>query len=182
MTVERVSAEKSECLQRMEQWAMQERLEAEKRQMSLVSELKSWFLSKLQNMEDHFIGDSGTKLQHSSSLADNLNEADGASNTVLPAELWCSPQLTELQKEHGLLGSCQAEPSRVEGGSANNYFVVHVENSPGDGSATCSTDVHRTSFMFISSASKDEVGKFRCKLSLQSTNVKNLRVLVTDYR
>ncbi|XP_047244618.1 ankyrin repeat domain-containing protein 6b isoform X3 [Girardinichthys multiradiatus] len=130
MTVERVSAEKSECLQRMEQWAMQERLEAEKRQqMSLVSELKSWCLSKLQNMEDHFIGDSGTKLQRSSSL-DNLNEADGASNTVLPAELWCSPQLPELQKEHGLLGSCQAEPSRVEGGSANNYFVVHVENSP----------------------------------------------------
>ncbi|MED6246839.1 hypothetical protein ATANTOWER_024573, partial [Ataeniobius toweri] len=124
--------------------------------MSLVSELKSWCLSKLQNMEDHFIGDSGTKLQRSSSLADNLNEADGASNTVLPAELWCSPQLPELQKEHGLLGSCQAEPSRVEGGSANNYFVVHVENSPGDGSATCSTDVHRTSFMFISSASKDE--------------------------
>ncbi|MEQ2296381.1 hypothetical protein AMECASPLE_024310, partial [Ameca splendens] len=130
MTVERVSAEKSECLQRMEQWAMQERLEAEKRQMSLVSEMKNWCLSKLQNMEDHFIGDSGTKLQRSSSLADNLNEADGASNTVLPAELLCSPQLPELQKEHGLLGSCQAEPSRVEGGSANNYFVVHVENSP----------------------------------------------------
>ncbi|GLD64913.1 ankyrin repeat domain-containing protein 6-like isoform X1 [Lates japonicus] len=32
MTVERVSAERSECLQRIEQRALQERLEAEKRQ------------------------------------------------------------------------------------------------------------------------------------------------------
>uniref|UniRef100_A0A8C5IAB1 Ankyrin repeat domain 6b n=1 Tax=Gouania willdenowi TaxID=441366 RepID=A0A8C5IAB1_GOUWI len=54
MTVERVSAEKSECLQRMEQHALMERKEAEKRrQASLVRELKSWCLCKLQNMELH---------------------------------------------------------------------------------------------------------------------------------
>ncbi|XP_036003040.1 ankyrin repeat domain-containing protein 6b isoform X4 [Fundulus heteroclitus] len=131
MTVERVSAEKSECLQRIEQWTMQQRLEAEKRQQtSLVTELKSWCLSKLQNMEVHLMGDSGTKLQRSSSLADNLNEADGASSTVLPAELGCRSQLPELSKEHGLPESCRPEPSKVESGSANHYFVVHVENSP----------------------------------------------------
>lgn len=33
MTVERVSAERSECLQRMEQWSQQERLEAERRKV-----------------------------------------------------------------------------------------------------------------------------------------------------
>uniref|UniRef100_A0AAQ5XA47 Ankyrin repeat domain 6b n=1 Tax=Amphiprion ocellaris TaxID=80972 RepID=A0AAQ5XA47_AMPOC len=79
MTVERVSAEKSECLQRIEQRALQERLEAEKRQASLASELKSWCLSKLQNMEFRFTGDPGsTKLRRSSSVSEGLNEADGA--------------------------------------------------------------------------------------------------------
>uniref|UniRef100_A0A665V3H2 Uncharacterized protein n=1 Tax=Echeneis naucrates TaxID=173247 RepID=A0A665V3H2_ECHNA len=61
MTVERVSAERSECLQRIEHRAVQERLEAEKRQASLVSELKSWCLSKLQNMDVHFTGDPSSK-------------------------------------------------------------------------------------------------------------------------
>uniref|UniRef100_A0AAQ5XAS1 Ankyrin repeat domain 6b n=1 Tax=Amphiprion ocellaris TaxID=80972 RepID=A0AAQ5XAS1_AMPOC len=75
MTVERVSAEKSECLQRIEQRALQERLEAEKRQASLASELKSWCLSKLQNMEFRFTGDPGsTKLRRSSSVSEGLNE------------------------------------------------------------------------------------------------------------
>ncbi|XP_054900595.1 ankyrin repeat domain-containing protein 6b isoform X2 [Poeciliopsis prolifica] len=122
MTVERVSAEKSECLQRMEHWALQERLEAEKRQQtSLATELKSWCLSKLQNMEVRFMGDSGAKLQRSSSLADNLCEADGASSTVQPAELGCSSPHSQPNR---------AEASKVEGGSASHYFVVHVENSP----------------------------------------------------
>uniref|UniRef100_A0A3B5AIG2 Ankyrin repeat domain 6b n=1 Tax=Stegastes partitus TaxID=144197 RepID=A0A3B5AIG2_9TELE len=82
MTVERVSAERSECLQRIEQRALQERLEAEKRQASLASELKSWCLSKLQNMEFRFTGDPGsTKLQRSSSASEGLNEVDGAEVT-----------------------------------------------------------------------------------------------------
>ncbi|XP_027896017.1 ankyrin repeat domain-containing protein 6b isoform X2 [Xiphophorus couchianus] len=121
MTVERVSAEKSECVQRMEHWALQERLKAEKRQTSLATELKSWCLSKLQNMEVRFMGDSGTKLQRSSSLADDLCEADGASSTVQPAELGCSSPLPQPS---------WAEASKVEGGSASHYFVVHAENSP----------------------------------------------------
>uniref|UniRef100_A0A4W6FE87 Ankyrin repeat domain 6b n=1 Tax=Lates calcarifer TaxID=8187 RepID=A0A4W6FE87_LATCA len=100
MTVERVSAERSECLQRIEQRALQERLEAEKRQASLVSELKSWCLSKLQNMEVRFTGEpSGTKLQRSSSAAEGLNEADdGAGVAALPAahELHNSPTLLDF--------------------------------------------------------------------------------------
>uniref|UniRef100_A0A671U4V3 Ankyrin repeat domain 6b n=1 Tax=Sparus aurata TaxID=8175 RepID=A0A671U4V3_SPAAU len=86
MTLERVSAERTECLQRIEQRTLQERLEAEKRQASLVSELKSWCLSKLQNMEFRFAGDpSSTKLQRSSSVAEGLDEADGASLTAPPS-------------------------------------------------------------------------------------------------
>uniref|UniRef100_A0A8C5NHS5 Ankyrin repeat domain 6b n=1 Tax=Gouania willdenowi TaxID=441366 RepID=A0A8C5NHS5_GOUWI len=74
MTVERVSAEKSECLQRMEQHALMERKEAEKRrQASLVRELKSWCLCKLQNMELH-----STPQLQSSSADVSLKEAEEA--------------------------------------------------------------------------------------------------------
>uniref|UniRef100_A0A3Q1CJ93 Ankyrin repeat domain 6b n=1 Tax=Amphiprion ocellaris TaxID=80972 RepID=A0A3Q1CJ93_AMPOC len=133
MTVERVSAEKSECLQRIEQRALQERLEAEKRQASLASELKSWCLSKLQNMEFRFTGDPGsTKLRRSSSVSEGLNEADGAGLTVLPAGEGGSSQCLELHSSPTLLESCRGESSLAEGASSNHYFVVHVESSPGN--------------------------------------------------
>ncbi|KAM7367529.1 hypothetical protein PAMP_013820 [Pampus punctatissimus] len=121
MTVERVSAERSECVQRIEQKALQERLETEKRQQaSLVSELKSWCLSKLQNMEGRITGDpSSTELQRCSSVAEELNDAEGGSSQCL-----------ELQNSPALLHSSRAEASVAEGGSANHYFVVHVESSP----------------------------------------------------
>lgn len=146
MTVERVSAERSECLQRMEQRALQDRLEAERRQASLVSELKSWCLSKLQNIEVHFTGDpSSTKLQRSSSAAEGLNEANGAGLTVLPAGEGGSSQCLELHNSPTLLESGRGESSRgessvAEGGSANHYFVVHVESSP-DGDKAHNTEV-----------------------------------------
>ncbi|KAM7394954.1 hypothetical protein PAMA_006610 [Pampus argenteus] len=121
MTVERVSAERSECVQRIEQKALQERLETEKRQQaSLVSELKSWCLSKLQNMEGRTTGDPiSTELQRCSSVAEELNDAEGGSSQCL-----------ELQNSPALLHSSRAEASVAEGGSANHYFVVHVESSP----------------------------------------------------
>ncbi|KAM6906081.1 ankyrin repeat domain-containing protein 6b isoform 5-T5 [Lycodopsis pacificus] len=125
MTVERVSAERTECLQRIEQRALQERLEAEKRQQaSLVSELKSWCLSKLHNMDLRFTGDPGsTELRRCSSVAEGLNEADGADGagfTEPPSGQGGSSQCLELHDS----------PSAAEGGSANHYFVVHVESSP----------------------------------------------------
>lgn len=102
------------------------------KQTSLVSELKSWCLSKLQNMELRFAGDaSSTKLQRSSSVAEGLDEADGASLTAPPSDQGDSSQCLELQSSLALLDSGQGEPSVVEGGSANHYFVVHVESSPG---------------------------------------------------
>ncbi|XP_029352676.1 ankyrin repeat domain-containing protein 6b isoform X2 [Echeneis naucrates] len=126
MTVERVSAERSECLQRIEHRAVQERLEAEKRQASLVSELKSWCLSKLQNMDVHFTGDpSSSKLQHSSSLAEGLSEADGARLTVLPAGHGNGSLCPEVHSNPIILDS-----SVAEAGPANHYFVVHAESSP----------------------------------------------------
>ncbi|XP_034999369.1 ankyrin repeat domain-containing protein 6b isoform X5 [Hippoglossus stenolepis] len=132
MTVERVSAERSECLQRMEQRALQERLEAEKRQQaSLISDLKSWCLSKLQNMEVLFTGDPGrTKLRRSSSMTEGLDEAEGPELTELPAGDEGGSHCPELHSSPTLLESDRRDPSAAEGGSANHYFVVHVESSP----------------------------------------------------
>uniref|UniRef100_A0A665V2Q1 Uncharacterized protein n=1 Tax=Echeneis naucrates TaxID=173247 RepID=A0A665V2Q1_ECHNA len=115
MTVERVSAERSECLQRIEHRAVQERLEAEKRQASLVSELKSWCLSKLQNMDVHFTGDpSSSKLQHSSSLAEGLSEADGARLTVLPAGHGNGSLCPEVHSNPIILDSSVAEAQNAD--------------------------------------------------------------------
>uniref|UniRef100_A0A674E1F3 Ankyrin repeat domain 6b n=1 Tax=Salmo trutta TaxID=8032 RepID=A0A674E1F3_SALTR len=67
MTVERVSAERTECQHRINQRAMQERQEGEKRQASVVNELKNWCMAKLQNIEVRFAGEpSNTKLRRSS--------------------------------------------------------------------------------------------------------------------
>ncbi|XP_068433701.1 ankyrin repeat domain-containing protein 6b isoform X2 [Clinocottus analis] len=125
LTVERVSAERTECLQRIEQRAAQERLEAEKRQASLVGELKSWCLSKLHNMDPRLTGESGAVKppRRSSSVSESLNEADGDGGgfTALPSGSQC-PEL------HG--GGATLDSSRGEAGSANHYFVVHVESSP----------------------------------------------------
>ncbi|XP_070705537.1 ankyrin repeat domain-containing protein 6b isoform X2 [Pempheris klunzingeri] len=142
MTVERVSAERSECLQRIEQRALQERLEAEKRQQaSLVSELKSWCLSKLQNIEGRFTGDPGsTKLQRSTSVAEALDEADIANVTVLPSGQGSVSQCLELHNNPALLDPSQGEASVAEGSSANHYFVVHVESSP-DGDKALNAEV-----------------------------------------
>uniref|UniRef100_A0A8B9L7E7 Ankyrin repeat domain 6b n=1 Tax=Astyanax mexicanus TaxID=7994 RepID=A0A8B9L7E7_ASTMX len=57
MTIERVSAEKTECLQRIDHRAKQERQDCEKRQASVVNDLKNWCLSKLQRMESRLTAD-----------------------------------------------------------------------------------------------------------------------------
>uniref|UniRef100_A0A8C7LWD0 Ankyrin repeat domain 6 n=1 Tax=Oncorhynchus mykiss TaxID=8022 RepID=A0A8C7LWD0_ONCMY len=86
MTVERVSAERTECQHRIDQRAMQERQEGEKRQASVVSELKNWCLAKLQNIEVLVTGDPrNAKLRQSSSMAEGLCAMAPGSLTVLPA-------------------------------------------------------------------------------------------------
>uniref|UniRef100_A0A7N8YP33 Ankyrin repeat domain 6b n=1 Tax=Mastacembelus armatus TaxID=205130 RepID=A0A7N8YP33_9TELE len=109
MTLERVSAERTECLQRIEQRAMQERLEAEKRQASLVCELKSWCLSKLQNMEVHYTTDhDSNNLQLSPSVAKGLNEANKAVPSAGPEG---STQCPDLDSSTAILSSSCGEPS-----------------------------------------------------------------------
>ncbi|XP_013888238.1 ankyrin repeat domain-containing protein 6b [Austrofundulus limnaeus] len=125
MMKERVSAEKSECLQRIEQRARQERLEAEDRQACLVEELKNWCLSKLEKLEVRSSGDlSTTKLQRSSSAADA---------SVLPPEQGRGSEGAELHLSSELL--CCGGASFTEAQTTSHYFVVHVESSS-DGDTT----------------------------------------------
>ncbi|KAM8937507.1 ankyrin repeat domain-containing protein 6 isoform 4-T4 [Lycaon pictus] len=58
LMVERLSAERTECLNRLQQHSDAEKHEGEKRQMSLVDELKTWCMLKIQNLELKLSGDS----------------------------------------------------------------------------------------------------------------------------
>nr|XP_048276128.1 ankyrin repeat domain-containing protein 6 isoform X1 [Myodes glareolus] len=60
LMVERLSAERAECLNRLQQHAAAEKQEGEKRQMSLVDELKAWCMLKIQNLELRLSGESRT--------------------------------------------------------------------------------------------------------------------------
>ncbi|XP_077018528.1 ankyrin repeat domain-containing protein 6 isoform X3 [Tamandua tetradactyla] len=58
LMVERLSAERTECLNRLQQHSDTEKHEGEKRQMSLVDELKTWCMLKIQNLELKLSGES----------------------------------------------------------------------------------------------------------------------------
>ncbi|KAF6364038.1 ankyrin repeat domain 6 [Rhinolophus ferrumequinum] len=58
LMVERLSAERTECLNRLQQHSDAEKHEGEKRQMSLVDELKTWCMLKIQNLELKLSGES----------------------------------------------------------------------------------------------------------------------------
>uniref|UniRef100_A0A2K5ET57 Ankyrin repeat domain 6 n=1 Tax=Aotus nancymaae TaxID=37293 RepID=A0A2K5ET57_AOTNA len=58
LMVERLSAERTECLNRLQQHSDTEKHEGEKRQISLVDELKTWCMLKIQNLELKLSGDS----------------------------------------------------------------------------------------------------------------------------
>ncbi|XP_063009079.1 ankyrin repeat domain-containing protein 6 [Melospiza melodia melodia] len=57
LMAERLSAERTECLHRLQQHTELEKSEGEKRQISLVDELKTWCLLKIQNLELKLSGD-----------------------------------------------------------------------------------------------------------------------------
>lgn len=106
LTLERLWAERSQCQQRIEQRAVLERQECHKQQESLVNELKSWCLSKLQTMD------------LSSCVTETVSEAAGPAVTLVP------------QTAGGETGAQQtgAGGTRAADTSAN-YFIVHVDSS-----------------------------------------------------
>ncbi|XP_074752135.1 ankyrin repeat domain-containing protein 6 isoform X4 [Athene noctua] len=75
LMAERLSAERTECLHRLQQHTELEKNEGEKRQISLVDELKTWCLLKIQNLELKLSGDSRSSRPKSTlSTCESLTE------------------------------------------------------------------------------------------------------------
>lgn len=106
LTLERVWAERSQCQQRIEQRAVQERQECDRQQESLVNELKSWCLSNLQTTD----------------LC--VTDAEAAGLTVTSALQTGARETGPTQP--GADGTQAADTSA-------NYFIVHVDSSAGIG-------------------------------------------------
>lgn len=103
------------------------------KQASVVNELKSWCMAKLQNIEVRFNRDPSLGLlKHSSSMEEGLCEVHPAGVTVLPAGPGGSTHCLAPAAPEGL-GPEEGGPSggTSEEGSANHYFVIHVDTSPG---------------------------------------------------
>uniref|UniRef100_A0A8C1H476 Ankyrin repeat domain 6 n=1 Tax=Cyprinus carpio carpio TaxID=630221 RepID=A0A8C1H476_CYPCA len=146
ITLERVSAERIECLHRIDKRAIQERLEGEKRQASVVSDLKNWCVSKIQSLETRLSGDrSNTKLQRSSSLKDTLSDCDPRSHTALPqtsgAKACYSPSTNQPEPKDGR-ETVAASTSAEDGSAERNTSLRHVCLQTIQRSRACS-DPHR---------------------------------------
>ncbi|KAI5256379.1 ankyrin repeat domain-containing protein 6 isoform X2 [Manis pentadactyla] len=83
LMVERLSAERTECLSRLQQHADAERHEGEKRQLSLVDELKTWCMLKIQNLELKLSGDS--RASRTKSTPSTCESSTGVDQSVVTA-------------------------------------------------------------------------------------------------
>ncbi|NXX65671.1 ANKR6 protein, partial [Spizella passerina] len=97
LMAERLSAERTECLHRLQQHTELEKSEGEKRQISLVDELKTWCLLKIQNLELKLSGDSRSSRPKSTlSTCESLTETLDTDN---------NPNSTEQQVAGGPVSS-----------------------------------------------------------------------------
>ncbi|NWR14265.1 ANKR6 protein, partial [Emberiza fucata] len=93
LMAERLSAERTECLHRLQQHTELEKSEGQKRQISLVDELKTWCLLKIQNLELKLSGDSRSSRPKSTlSTCESLTETLDTDN---------NPNSTEQQVVSG---------------------------------------------------------------------------------
>ncbi|NXM62664.1 ANKR6 protein, partial [Illadopsis cleaveri] len=88
LMAERLSAERTECLHRLQQHTELEKSEGEKRQISLVDELKTWCLVKIQNLELKLSGDSRSSRPKStlSTCTEQQVVAGGPVSSSAPAQ------------------------------------------------------------------------------------------------
>ncbi|NWS97263.1 ANKR6 protein, partial [Mionectes macconnelli] len=88
LMAERLSAERTECLHRLQQHTELEKNEGEKRQTSLVDELKTWCLLKIQNLELKLSGDSRSSRPKStlSTCTEQQSGAGGPVSSSAPAQ------------------------------------------------------------------------------------------------
>ncbi|XP_071404854.1 ankyrin repeat domain-containing protein 6 isoform X6 [Pithys albifrons albifrons] len=99
LMAERLSAERTECLHRLQQHTELEKNEGEKRQISLVDELKTWCLLKIQNLELKLSGDSRSSRPKSTlSTCESLTETLDTDNNPHSAKD-CKANQPVLQSE-----------------------------------------------------------------------------------
>ncbi|XP_017566752.2 ankyrin repeat domain-containing protein 6 [Pygocentrus nattereri] len=135
MTQERVSAERMECHYRINQRATEERMEDQQRQQaSAASKVKSWCMSKLQDMEVHLPAEAQYyKLLHSPSTDRSTGETDQE----------CLPLLSVISEDSisSLATYVNVLPKPAAAGSAGKspefddlqgrkYFEVKLDSSP----------------------------------------------------
>ncbi|XP_054675891.1 ankyrin repeat domain-containing protein 6 isoform X6 [Grus americana] len=99
LMAERLSAERTECLHRLQQHTELEKTEGEKRQISLVDELKTWCMLKIQNLELKLSGDSRSSRPKSTlSTCESLTETLDTENNPHSAKD-CKANQPLLQSE-----------------------------------------------------------------------------------
>ncbi|XP_059970583.1 ankyrin repeat domain-containing protein 6 isoform X5 [Mesoplodon densirostris] len=103
LMVERLSAERTECLSRLQQHSDSEKHEGEKRQMSLVDELKTWCMLKIQNLELKLSGDSrASRTKSTPSTCESSTGVDQSVVTAGPGAASDSPPQGVRPKEKAL--------------------------------------------------------------------------------
>ncbi|XP_074846990.1 ankyrin repeat domain-containing protein 6 isoform X3 [Carettochelys insculpta] len=142
LMAERLSAERTECLHRLQQHAELEKNEGEKRQISLVDELKTWCMIKIQNLEMKLSGDSRSSRPKSTlSTSESLTETLDTENlqTAKDCKANQSPLQSEDSQQHSYITlqnslSGDMERSRVqtsEQSFAKHYFAVEQDTASG---------------------------------------------------
>ncbi|XP_039244059.1 ankyrin repeat domain-containing protein 6 isoform X5 [Pipra filicauda] len=113
LMAERLSAERTECLHRLQQHTELEKNEGEKRQISLVDELKTWCLLKIQNLELKLSGDSRSSRPKSTlSTCESLTETLDTDNNPHSAKD-CKANQPVLQSEGSHQHSYTTLPSSL---------------------------------------------------------------------
>ncbi|XP_041044534.1 ankyrin repeat domain-containing protein 6b isoform X2 [Carcharodon carcharias] len=142
LTSERISAERTECLHRIDQRAVLERLEGDKRQSSMVDDMKSWCMSKLQNLELKLSGE--LQFKPATPAGENVPEAlstDTIQSTRDHRTVQTSPALQQAGEQpqqpcinlHSSLSeeSGGAKVQCSDEVSGRQYFVIQQDIPPG---------------------------------------------------
>ncbi|XP_040455244.1 ankyrin repeat domain-containing protein 6 isoform X2 [Falco naumanni] len=143
LMAERLSAERTECLHRLQQHTELEKNEGEKRQISLVDELKTWCMLKIQNLELKLSGDSRSSRPKSTlSTCESLTETLDTENHPQSGKD-CKASQSVLQSEGSHQHSHTTLPNSLseDGGRSRvqmpgQSFGQHFCNQRDDGSGT----------------------------------------------
>ncbi|XP_053877581.1 ankyrin repeat domain-containing protein 6 isoform X4 [Malaclemys terrapin pileata] len=142
LMAERLSAERTECLHRLQQHAELEKNEGEKRQISLVDELKTWCMLKIQNLEMKLSGDSRSSRPKSTlSTCESLTETLDTENlhSAKDCKTNQSPPQSEDSQQHSyitLQNSLSEDMGRSRGQTSEqsfgkHYFAVEQDTASG---------------------------------------------------